>query len=84
MSGVNDKFVFPNGYGASVIRHYGSYGYEQGLFELAVLKKITDNLYNLCYTTPITDDVLGCLTNDKVINILEKIKNLEENKWHII
>lgn len=26
---------FPNGHGISVIRHYGSYGYKQGLFEAA-------------------------------------------------
>lgn len=77
MPGVNDKFVFPNGYGASVIKHYGSYGYEQGLFELAVLKRFTDNDYELCYTTPITDDVIGWLTNNEVIEIVEKIKKLE-------
>ena len=33
-------------------------------------------MYELCYTTPITDDVIGCLTNNEVIDILEKIKNL--------
>ena len=35
--GVQHTYKFPNGYGASVIRHEGSYGYSQGLWELAVL-----------------------------------------------
>lgn len=73
----NYKFVFQNGYGASVIKHIGSYGYERGLYELAVLIKITDDDYDFCYSTPITDNVLGYLTNDEVLEILEKIKNLK-------
>lgn len=78
MLGENYKFVFPNGYGASVIKHIGSYGYEHGLYELAVLIKVADDDYDFCYSTPITDNVLGYLTNDKVLEILEKIKNLKE------
>lgn len=77
LEGVNHKFVFPNGYGASVIKHFGSYGCEKDLFELAVLKKVTDNNYNLCYSTEITNDVIGHLTNKEVLELLEKIKNLE-------
>ena len=47
------------------------------MFELAVLKfKGEDNLGELCYDTPITDDVMGYLTNDDVLELLEKIKNL--------
>lgn len=49
-----------------------------GLFEVAVLKKVTDGHYKLCYTTPITYDVIGYLTNEEVIEILEQIKNLKE------
>lgn len=47
-----------------------------GLFEVAVLIKRTEKNYDLCYSTPITDDVIGCLNNEEVIEILEKIKNL--------
>lgn len=72
----NYKFVFPNGYGASVVKGIGSYGYEQGLYELAVLIKESDNNYELCYDTSITDNVLGYLTNNEVLEILEKIKEL--------
>lgn len=55
----------------------GTYGYEEGLFELAVIKKRTETDYNLCYTTEITNDVEGYLTNEEVIELLEKIKKLE-------
>ena len=71
-------FEFENGYGASVIKHYGSYGYEEDLFELAVLKFNNKKFdYTLVYDTPITDDVLGYLTNEKVMEYLEQIKNLK-------
>lgn len=65
------EFTFENGYGASVIKHYGSYGYYEDLFELAVLYE-----GELSYNTPITDDVIGHLTNDEVLELLKKIKNL--------
>lgn len=80
LEGENYKFIFPNGYGASIVKHFGTYGYEQGLYELAVLKKVTDNKYDLCYDTSITDDVIGYLANDEVLEILEKIKELEREK----
>ena len=74
--GINHKFVFPNGYGASVVKCQGSYGYDEDLFEVAVLKKITDDNYGLCYDTQITNDVLGYLSNEQVLEVLERIKNL--------
>lgn len=67
------RFKFENGYGASVIKHFGSYGYKDDLFELAVL----DSNDELCYNTPITNNVLGYLTNDEVLDLLEIIKNFK-------
>ena len=78
------KFKFENNYGASVVKHWGSYGFDEDLFELAVLKydDKNDNNGDLCYDTPITGDVIGYLTNDEVLELLEEIKNLrgEENE----
>jgi len=70
------RFKFDNDYGASVIKHYGSYGYEEDLFELAVLFFDDKGQSHLTYNTPITNDVVGYLTNDKVLELLEQIKNL--------
>lgn len=68
-------FRFPNNYGASVIKHFGSYGYREDLFELAVIFFDGDN-WDLTYNTPIASDVIGRLTNDDVLKLLEEIKNL--------
>ena len=70
------RFKFKNNYGASVIKHYGSYGFEEDLFELAVLDFHNSVIGDLAYDTPIADDVLGYLTNDQVLDYLEQIKNL--------
>ena len=72
-------FKFENNYGASVIKHYGSYGWEEDLFELAVIYFDEDS-WQLTYNTPITNDVIGHLTNNDVIRYLNKIKRLEEKK----
>lgn len=74
------RFKFENGYGASVVKHWGSYGFEDDLFELAVLKFDEKGEGHLCYSTPITNDVLGYLNNDEVLDLLEAIKNLESDK----
>lgn len=77
MSGKHQwLFKFKNGYGASVIKHYGSYGFEDDLFELAVIELNKKNSWNICYNTPITDDVMGYLSNEEVLELLERIKNL--------
>ena len=65
-------YAFPNGYGASVIKHEGSYGFDKDQWELAVLK---DD--ELCYSTDITSDVMGYLNDPQVDNILRQIANLE-------
>jgi hypothetical protein len=64
-------YRFPNGYGASVIRHAYSYGGTAGLFELGVLDD-----KGLCYDTPVTEDVEGRLSPPDVDRLLLQIKNL--------
>ena len=75
-SGIQARIFFPNGYGASVICSEFSFGGSQGLYELAVLKG--DDLDSkMCYTTFITEDVVGHLDEEGVSNILEIISNMD-------
>ena len=72
-SGVQATVIYPNGYEASVIRltsylGAGSYGHEDGLYELAVAKD-----HSLTYDTPITDDVIGHLSKRAVTKLLKDI-----------
>lgn len=62
-------YSFPNGYGASVI-DLSQYQFGLGL-ELAVLLE-----GELCYDTPITNDVLGNLTQETLTEALNRIYNL--------
>ena len=71
-NGIGYVYQFENGYGASVVSHDGSYGGKQGLYEIAVL----DSTGDLCYSTPITDDVIGYATEDKVLDTLHRIRML--------
>lgn len=71
-NGVGYEYQFDNGYGASVVKHDASYGGKQGLYEIAVL----DSTGDLCYSTPITDDVIGYANEDKVLDTLHRIKML--------
>ena len=66
---------FPNGYGVSVVRFSGSYGYEQGLYEVAVLQGTVDS-YDLCYDTEVADDVIGYCDEQIVENIIKQVKSL--------
>jgi hypothetical protein len=66
------RITFENGYGASVVRHAYSYGGKLGLYELAVI----DNKEEICYTTPITDDVIGYLREEDVSEVMIRIQNL--------
>jgi hypothetical protein len=73
--GVRARVFYPNGYGASVIQSRYSYGGDKGLYELAVLRG-TANDCDLCYTTPITDDVEGYLSPEAVSALLVRIAAL--------
>ena len=79
--GIRYRICFPEvGYGASIIKHYGSYGYEKDLWELALLSNHDgDGKWRLKYTELVGDDVLGCLTDEQVNKIL---KYISEGKVH--
>lgn len=55
-----------------MVRHSGTYGGRSGLYELAVLNG-TQAKSELCYTTPITGDVLGYLTPEEVVETTARV-----------
>ena len=67
-------FRFPNNYGASVIKNVGSYGNAQDLWEMALIFFDEDGDWHLTYERDFYDDVKGYLTDDNIIELLEKIK----------
>jgi hypothetical protein len=72
-NGVQAKIQFPNGYGASVVKTPYTYGGNQGKYELAVLDK--DG--RLCYSTEVTNDVVGYLSPGGVTEYLRQIQILK-------
>ena len=57
LNGLQAILFFPNGYGISVVRNDLSHT-TANTWEIAILKG-TESYYDLCYSTPITDDVIG-------------------------
>ena len=74
LDGIKSLLHFENGYGVSVVKHKYSYGNGKGLYEMAIMNKDNDIVYN----TPITEDVLGYLTEDDVSNYMIKVQKLEK------
>ena len=77
LNGIQKKYKFENGYGASVVCHDGSYGgpYKhdcENLWEIAVL----DNNGDITYHTPVTQDVIGYQTEEDVERVLKEISEL--------
>ncbi len=72
------EYRFENGYGAHVIRCEYSMGGLVGLWELAVILCDPQNkdVWQITYETPITDDVVGHLTETDVNSLLQDIKAL--------
>jgi hypothetical protein len=60
---------FPNGYQASVISD--GCGSESGKYEIAVMYK-----GSIDYSTPVTEDVLGNLTEQDVLDVCKQISML--------
>ena len=75
LNGVQYKYAFPNGYGASVIRHEFAYS-GVDTFELAVTHH-----GQLCYSTHITNDVLGYQTMQQIADTLDAIEQLEPSNF---
>lgn len=79
-TGIAARHFFPNGHGVSVVQFttpygFGSYGAEEKLYELAVIKGVEEN-WEICYDTEVTNDVIGYLTEDQVSGVLMKVETL--------
>ena len=72
MVGKKSRMHFDNGYGVSVVSHSYSYGGRDGLYEVAVL----DSNDELTYDTPVTNDVIGYLTEEDVSNVMKQVQEL--------
>ena len=86
----NYAVMFENGWGFDIFYGYGSYGYEEGLLELAVIKAAEGNKNNsvredwyLHYKNPVAEgDVVGHLTADEVIKLAKEIASwTKDQKW---
>lgn len=78
--GQQATMMFENGYGVSVVRfkvmgRYGSYTSNESEWELAVLKG-DEKEWSLTYETPITDDVMGHLSEEEVSEVMQKVQEL--------
>ena len=71
--GVIKKIQFDNGYGASVACHTGSYGGDEGLFEVALTDDGGDVITSPNDPTSKWQDVKGYLTESEVDALLLEI-----------
>lgn len=71
-SGVRAWVQFDNGYHISVVKGAFTYGGPEGLYEAAVL----DRNGAITYDTPVTDDVIGNLTEEGVTDVMRQIQEL--------
>ena len=85
--GIQKIYRFDNGFGASVIKSQFSYGGDENMWELAVIAFNSDDPteFELTYETPITNDVIGNLSDEEVEEKLTEIKSLSwrHNDGHI-
>ena len=70
-NGTQARMDFENGYGVSVIRSSYSYGGDRGLYEMAVMRD-----GDIDYSTPVTDDVLGHLSEAEVTEHMAAVQTL--------
>lgn len=67
---------YPNGFAASIVKNFGSYGVEADLWEVAVLHQGDDGRWVITYDTDITYDVLGFQTEADVVAVCDRIRAL--------
>lgn len=70
------RLNFPNKYGISVIFGNPLFRCSKNTYEVAILKN-----GHLCYSTPITDDVLGYQSIDNINAIMKEIQEYNEEEY---
>lgn len=68
---VQTKVYFPNGYGISFIEGGNSYG-----LEAAILKQKSNGKWSICYSTPLTDDVIPYMEDSEILPLIKKVAKL--------
>lgn len=83
LGGTRAVYKCTNGYGASVIRTPFSYGNENGLYEVGVLKfkDEDDTEGDLVYTELYGDTVVGHLNWLEVLALLDAISDIKAETW---
>lgn len=74
-SGEQARYIFPNGYGISVINGYGTYS-RKGTYEVAIIHED-----HLTYNTPLTDNVLADQTPEEINKLLAIIETWNPNQY---
>jgi hypothetical protein len=72
--GMQILFRFPNNYGISLVCHSLSYGNDDNEFEIAIINYDSEDNddWDICYTTKLTQDVLGYQSKEDVIDVIQK------------
>ena len=73
--GVRYVFSFPNGYEVSVVKFYGTYGFESDQWEMGLMK---DGDLIWLPDSDFEDEIIGFLCDEEVNDILRNVQNYEE------
>lgn len=65
------EFEFNHGYKAVVMKHLGTLGGSNDLFELVIYHN-----YNMMSESPVGTGIKGYLSNEQVLEVLDKLKEL--------
>lgn len=75
LGGKQAVMFFSNNYGVSVITGAQWYSTGNDSYEVAILEGSKED-YSLCYSTDITDDVIGYQTHSEVTDIMKQVQEL--------
>jgi hypothetical protein len=74
------RITFDNGYGLSIVKHMGSYGGEDGMYEVALTKN-----GEVVYDRNLFQDAIGYLSVEEVINLIDDAKQMaEEDRFELV